>query len=77
MELEKIKEITAGLMTRDISELNAHTRLSKDLAMDSLDVCQLIVEVEAYFGIDISDGAIERIRTIGDAAELVRALVKL
>jgi len=74
MELEKIKIIASELMSRDISELNAHTRFSRDLGMDSLDVYQLIVEIEAYFNVDISDSAIERLKTIGDTAELVKTL---
>ncbi|MCL2703521.1 MAG: phosphopantetheine-binding protein [Defluviitaleaceae bacterium] len=74
MELEKIKEIVSGLMSRDVSEVTEHTRFFKDLGMDSLDVFQLVVEVEAYFGIDIAEGAIERLATVGDAAELVKSL---
>ena len=74
MELEKIREIVAELMSRDVSEINEHTRFLRDLGMDSLDVFQLMVEVEAYFGIDIRVEAISGIKTVGEAAELISTL---
>ena len=78
MELDKIKELIGGILSLDISEiekLNEHTRLFSDLGMDSLDLFQLVVEAEAYFGISLNENAIPTIKTIGDAAELVRRMV--
>ena len=75
MELEKIRELIAGITLRDISEIHEHTRFLKDLGMDSLDVFQLIVEMEAYFGVDIPEAALHKIKTAGDAAEFARKFV--
>ena len=74
MELEKIREIVAGMTQRDMSEIQEHTRFSRDLGMDSLDVFQLTVELEAYFSMDIPENALAKIKTIGDAAELLKTL---
>ena len=74
MELEKIREITAGLTMRDMSEIQEYTRFFKDLGMDSLDVFQLAAEIEVYFGVDIPEEALEKIKTVGDAAKLVESL---
>ena len=74
MELEKIRELTAGFTMRDLSEIHEHTRFLKDLGMDSLDVLQLIVEIETYFGVEFGDEAQREIKTVGNAAEMVRKL---
>jgi acyl carrier protein len=75
MELEKIREIIAGLMAYNIDDIKEHTRFIKDLGMDSLDVYQLVIEIEIYFGVYINDGVISRLKTVRDAAEMVRVLV--
>ena len=48
-----------------------------DLKADSLDVFQIITEIEDQFGIQIPDDAIENIVTVGDAAtQIQNALAK-
>ena len=74
MELEKIKELVAGLMALDIGEIRGDTNFFTDLGMDSLDLLQLIVEIEACFGVVIGENHIPSIKTAGDAAKLVAGL---
>lgn len=45
--------------------------LIEDIAADSLEVTQAVMEVEAAFGIEISDKAADGLVTIGDLAALV------
>lgn len=45
----------------------------EDLGLDSLDVVELSVKIEDAFGIDIDEDDLENVRTVGDAANLVRS----
>lgn len=44
-----------------------------DLGADSLDLVELIMEMEENFGIQVSDEELEKIRTIGDVIEFLRS----
>jgi acyl carrier protein len=74
MELDKIIEITAELMSVSIDEINENTRFVKDLGMDSLDIFQLAAEIEDSFGIDIPEDAMKTVKTVKDAAEMLKRL---
>ena len=54
MELDKIKEIVAGVL---------------HVGADSLDLTSIVMEIEEQFGIEIPDDAIASIVTVGDAVE--------
>jgi acyl carrier protein len=43
-----------------------------DLGADSLDLVELIMEMEENFGIQISDEELEKIRTIKDVIEFLK-----
>jgi acyl carrier protein len=49
-------------------------RLKNDLGADSLDLTDIIVEVEKYFHITISDHRIEKVKTVGDLVNCVEIL---
>ncbi len=72
MELEKLKEIIAEVLSVDPREVTEQTRFVEDLCADSLDVYQIVMEIEETFGIGISEEDIEKISTVGEAMELIR-----
>jgi len=43
-----------------------------DLGADSLDIVELIMEMEENFGIQIADDELEKIRTIGDVIAFLK-----
>lgn len=43
-----------------------------DLGADSLDLVELIMEMEEAFGVEIADEELEKIRTIQDAVDFLR-----
>ncbi|MGV8081945.1 MAG: acyl carrier protein [Syntrophales bacterium] len=45
----------------------------EDLGADSLDLVELIMEMEENFGITIADNELEKIRTIQDAIAFLRS----
>lgn len=64
-------EIIANVMNLDKSTLTMETSFKDDLKADSLDVVEIIMEVENEFGVEISDEEIVNYNTIGD---VVRSL---
>lgn len=76
MELEKIRQIVAGILNIDPEMVTADSTFIEDLGADSLDIFQVIMGVEEEFDIEISPEEAERVATVGDAVELVRSAVK-
>jgi acyl carrier protein len=44
-----------------------------DLGADSLDLVELIMEMEEVFGVEIADEELEKIRTIKDVIEFLKS----
>ena len=56
----------------DPSELHDNASLAGDLGADSLDLVEIIMEIEKKLDIEISDEeAAEKISTVGDARRLI------
>lgn len=71
MEFEKLKGIIAGVLNVDADSIQKDTSFVDDLHADSLDVFQIIMEIEEQFDIQIPDDAATKIVTVGDAAEQI------
>ena len=72
MELEKLREVIAGVLSVDTKEITTETTFLEDLGADSLDVYQIIMGIEEAFHIEIPAEKAERITTVGEAVELIR-----
>lgn len=68
---EKIKEIVVDLLGVDESKVTMEARFREDLEADSLDLVELIMELESAFGAEISDEEAQQITTIGEAVEYI------
>ncbi len=71
MEFEKIKEIIARVMNVDPADISEDTSFTDDLGADSLDIFQIIMEIEEQFEIEINDEDAQSIVTVQDAARQV------
>ena len=49
--------------------------LTDDLGADSLGVLELVMELEAAFGIDVPDARMEDVKTVADVVALVEGLI--
>ncbi len=76
MEFEKLQEIIAGVLNVDVKEITPETTFKEDLGADSLDIFQIIMELEDTFGISIENEEAEKIVTVGDAAEQIKLAVE-
>ena len=68
-----IKSIVAEHMHRDQAEINRESSFVNDLGADSLDVVELVMEMEDKFDISIPDEEAEKIQTVGQAIDYVMA----
>jgi acyl carrier protein len=73
---EVLELIRAHLSTEleiDPGRIQPETRFKEDLEADSLDLVELVVELEDRYGIRIPDEQAARILTVGQAADYVAA----
>jgi acyl carrier protein len=69
--LGKIQEITADRLGVDEGEVTPDASFREDLEADSLDLVELIMELEEQFGMEIPDEEAEKITTVDEAVEYV------
>lgn len=55
----------------DPAKITAETRFKQDLDADSLDLYELVMELEDRYGISVSEEQAARIETVGDAVNFV------
>ena len=66
---EKIREIIADQLGKDVEEITMETSVKEDLEAESLDLFQIINDIEDEFDVKIED--IENIKTVGDVVKVV------
>ena len=71
--LERIREHLATELEVDRGRIDASTRFKEDLEADSLDLVELVVELEDSYGVRIPDEEAAKIVTVGQAADFVAA----
>lgn len=68
MVFEKIREIIAEQTGKDVEEITLETNVKEDLDADSLDLFQIINDIEDEFDVSVEDP--ESIVTVQDAVIL-------
>ncbi len=58
-----------GVSPTDVDLLK---RFVEDLSADSLDLTELIMTFEEYFGFEIAEDEAEKLKTVGDVVEYVK-----
>ncbi len=77
MSVEKrVKEIVAEQLSKDANEVNLESSFIDDLGADSLDIVELVMAMEDEFGIEIPDEDAEKIKTVKDVVEYIKARQK-
>ena len=69
--LEKIREITVDRLGVEENDVTPEASFREDLEADSLDLVELIMELEEQFGMEIPDEEAEKITTVEEAVEYV------
>ncbi len=71
MVFEKVKKIISEQLEVDQSIISENSTITGDLGADSLDLVDLAMSIEDEFDIELSDEALDKIKTVGDLAEYI------
>ena len=70
---QKVKGIIAEQLGVAEDEIKTTSSFIEDLGADSLDIVELVMAMEEEFEVEIPDEEAEKIRSVGDAIEYVKA----
>ncbi|HEY8001016.1 MAG TPA: acyl carrier protein [Solirubrobacterales bacterium] len=69
--MEKVREHLATEFELDAAVITDETRFKEDLDADSLDLYELVMELEDSYGVSVSREETAKITTVGDAVDFV------
>ncbi|MCZ2258818.1 acyl carrier protein [Sporosarcina sp. G11-34] len=73
--LERVTKVIVDRLGVDESEIKMEASFRDDLGADSLDVVELVMELEDEFDMEISDDDAEKIATVGDTVTYIETKV--
>lgn len=71
---DRVKEIIVNKLDVEESKVTMEASFKDDLEADSLDVVELVMELEDEFDMEIADEEAEKINTVGDAVNYIKNL---
>lgn len=71
--LEKIKEMVAEQLNVEAADMTAETSFKDDLGADSLDLFELVTNLEDEYEIEIPSEELENLTTIGAVADYLKS----
>ena len=71
--LEKIKEMVAEQLNTEAADLTAETSFKDDLGADSLDLFELVTNLEDEYEIEIPSEELEKLTTVGAVADYLKS----
>lgn len=70
---ERVKKIVVEHLGVDAAKVTEAASFIDDLGADSLDTVELVMAFEEEFNVEIPDDAAEKIQTVGDAVNFIKA----
>jgi acyl carrier protein len=70
---DQIKAVLVEQLGADESQITEEASFQDDLDADSLDLVELIMELEDQFGVKISDEDAQGIQTVGQAVDYINS----
>ena len=69
--MQKVREHLSSELEVEPDRIADSTRFKEDLDADSLDLYELVMELEDSYGVSVSEADAARIETVGDAVDFV------
>ncbi|QEL19712.1 acyl carrier protein [Limnoglobus roseus] len=73
---QKVIDIVCEHLAVNKDQVTDKTSFIEDIGADSLDIVELVMELEEEFDIQIPDDQAEKIKTVGEAVEHIKVAVK-
>lgn len=78
--IEKLKAIIKPYLEYEEDEafenLNENTNLIDELSFDSVDLIEIVIDIEEAFDIEVADSEIQNIKTVKDIVVLIKDKMK-
>ncbi|MCM3739079.1 acyl carrier protein [Oceanobacillus luteolus] len=71
---DRVKAIIVDRLDVDEEKVTLEASFKDDLEADSLDVVELVMELEDEFDMEIADEEAEKINTVGDAVNYINSV---
>ena len=72
MIFEKVKEIVSNILGVEADEVTMESSFMDDLGADSLDVVELIMDLQDEFNLEIPDEEAEKIQKVSDVVNYIK-----
>ena len=70
---QQVQKVIAEQLNIDVDRVKPESRLIEDLETDSLDVVELVTELEMNYDIEIPDEAMTTLATVQDVVNYIEA----
>ncbi len=71
MTFEKLREMISKQMDIPADSITMNSRLVEDIKADSLDVVELIMDIEQEYGLQIPEEELPNVHTVGDVLDVL------
>jgi len=71
--IDELKELVAKKLSVDISQVTPDAKFQDDLGADSLDLVELVMDLEEHFKIEISDEESQNFKTVSDVVRYIES----
>lgn len=73
MVFEEVRQILMEQLDVDEDDITYDSEIIDDLGADSLDLVDIVMSLEDEFEIEIPEGSIEQIKTVGDLVNYIES----
>ncbi len=69
---QEVTRAVARVIDRDAADIEMDMLFIEDLGCQSLQIMEIVLELQSVFGIEIPDHDIDALRSVGDAVQYVK-----
>ena len=76
MVYEKLCDFLSGQLGIDPADIRPESNIIDDLGADSLDIVEMLTEMESEYNIIITDERVRELTTVGEIAKFLEELIQ-